>query len=171
MDQHKLYRTIKLLAEEKLRTEDQLLAHILENVIANEEIPIKGGRIWKLEPAKWLISPDPSKQERWNRLRGISGLRIADYPAITAPREKGNDRRNETNKYLRQKGIKHYSATGFGEKLEWKSLMMYQYLLAINAEYIEARHGLHAEHSCHSVDIVAHEQAIRQKGKTPGSRS
>ena len=36
MDQHKLYRTIRTLSDEKFRTEEQLLAHILESVIVNE---------------------------------------------------------------------------------------------------------------------------------------
>ena len=49
MDQHKLYRTIRVLSDEKVRTEEQLLGHILENIIVNEAIPIRGGRIWKLE--------------------------------------------------------------------------------------------------------------------------
>ena len=44
MDQHKLYRTIKLLSEAKFRTEEQLLGYVLENIIVNEDIAINGGQ-------------------------------------------------------------------------------------------------------------------------------
>lgn len=136
MDQHKLYRTIKVLAEEKLRTEDQLLAHILENVIANEEIPIRGGRIWKFEagPGTYRLIHQAGDVEP---IAKNFRIKISDYPAIRQLAKRGTVVENETNKYLRQKGIKHYSATGFGEKIEWRSHQMYQYLLAINADYLK----------------------------------
>ncbi len=136
MDQHKLYRTIKLLAEEKHRTEDQLLAHILENVIANEEIPIRGGRIWKLEPATQtyrLIHQAGDMEPITKNFR----IKISEYPAFKNLAKRGTIVDNETNKYLRQRGIKHYSATGFGEKVQTDSLSVYQYLLAINADYMK----------------------------------
>jgi len=136
MDQHKLYRTIKLLAEEKHRTEDQLLAHILENIIANEEIPIRGGRIWKLEPASLayrLIHQAGDMEPIAKNFR----IKISDYPAFKNLAKRGTIVDIETNKYLRQRGIKHYSATGFGEKVEADSTAFYQYLLAINADYLK----------------------------------
>ena len=43
----------------------------------------------------------------------------------------------ETNRYLRKKGIVHYSATGVGEKIAWKSYRLYQYVLAINANFLK----------------------------------
>ena len=49
MDQHKLYRTIQVLGEAEFRTEEQLIAHVLEQILKNEEIAIRGARIWRLE--------------------------------------------------------------------------------------------------------------------------
>ncbi|MGA9118771.1 MAG: PP2C family protein-serine/threonine phosphatase [Bacteroidota bacterium] len=136
MDQHKLFRTIKHLAEEKFRTEEQLLAHILEQVIANEDIPIKGGRVWKFDASNGtyrLIHQAGDVEPIAKNFR----IKIADYPAIRQLYKKGTIVETETNKYLRLRGIKHYSATGLGEKISWKSETLYQYLLAINAEYLK----------------------------------
>ena len=49
MDQHKLYNTIRLMIEETSGTEEDLLCHVLQSIIRHEAIPIKGGRIWKLD--------------------------------------------------------------------------------------------------------------------------
>jgi len=132
MDQHKLYRTIKHLGEEKFRTEEQMLVHVLENIIANEEIPVKGGRIWKFEPATGTYrlihqygEMDPIKKN--------FRIHVSSYPVFRALHRTGTTVGNETNRYLRRKGIKHYSATGVGEKVLWKGYTLYQYVIAVNA--------------------------------------
>jgi serine phosphatase RsbU (regulator of sigma subunit) len=135
MDQHRLYRTIKLLTEERSGTDEELLCHVLENVIRHEAIPIKGGRIWKLDPGsesyrltKQLGEVDP--------IRKNFRLRIADYPMFTQLPKKGTMVQTETNKYLRQHGIKLYSATGVGEKVNWKGQLLFPYVIALNADYL-----------------------------------
>jgi phosphoserine phosphatase RsbU/P len=136
MDQHKLYRTIKLLGEEKFRTEEQMLAHVLENIIANEEIPVKGGRIWKLEPATGTYR----LIHQYGEMESISKnfrIQVINYPVFRALHRTGTLLSNETNRYLRKKGIKHYSATGVGEKVQWKGYTLYQYVIAINAEFLK----------------------------------
>ena len=136
MDQHKLYRTIKLLGDEKFRTEEQFLGHVLENIIKNEEIPITGGRIWKLEPSSgtYRLIHQHGEMDHINKNFRI---RVLDYPLFLQLPRKGTILATETNKYLRQKGIKHYSATGVGEKVQWKRYTLYQYVIGINAEYMK----------------------------------
>lgn len=136
MDQHKLYRTIKLLGEANFRTDEQLLGHILENIILMEEIPIRGGRIWKLEPTGGTYRVirqygviDPIKKN--------FRLRIPDYPIFLQLPRKGTIVGTETNKYLRQKGIKLYSATGVGERVRWKGYNLFPYVIAINGDYLK----------------------------------
>jgi serine phosphatase RsbU (regulator of sigma subunit) len=136
MDQHKLYRTIKLLSEEHYRNDEELLSHVLGHIINSEEIPIKGGRIWKLEPT--------SGTYRLIRQYGEIGqiqknfrIRILDYPPFLQLPRKGTVVSTETNKYLRDKGIKLFSATGAGEKIRWKGYNLYQYVIAINGEYVK----------------------------------
>jgi len=136
MDQHKLYRTIKLLGSEKHGGEESTLGHVLENIIANEEIPIRGGRIWKLE----LSSGSYRLVRQYGDMEPIKRnfrIRVSDYPLFLQLARKGALIGRETNKYLRQKGILRYSAAGVGEKLPWKEHLLYQYVLAINAEYLK----------------------------------
>lgn len=136
MNQHKLYRTIELLGDQKFRTDDQLLVHILEEIIRNEEIPVKGGRIWKLEPTPGtykLIHQEGEMEHIDKNFR----LNILDYPMFLQLPKKGTIVGTETNKYLRQKGIRLYSATGVGEKIPWKSHNLFSYVIAINADFLK----------------------------------
>ena len=136
MDQHKLYRTIKVLAEEKFRTDEQLLGFVLDKIIENEEIPIRGGRLWKLEPSLGTYR----LVRTYGQMDGIEKnfrIRIQDYPLFLQLPKKGTIVGTETNKYLRRKGIKLYSATGVGEKVTWKNYNLFPYVIAINADYMK----------------------------------
>lgn len=135
MDQHKLYRTIKHLGEEKFRTEEQMLVHVLENIIGNEEIPVKGGRIWKFDPA----TGNYRLMHQYGEMDPIQKnfrIHVSSYPIFRALHRTGTTVGNETNRYLRRKGIKHYSATGVGEKVLWKGYTLYQYVIAVNGEFL-----------------------------------
>jgi len=115
MDQHKLYRTIKLLSEAKFRTEEQLLGYVLENIIVNEDIAINGGRIWKLDAANGTYR----LLRQYGEMEAIEKnfrIRVHDYPMFLQLDKRGTIVDTETNRYLRKKGIVHYSATGVGEK-------------------------------------------------------
>ncbi len=146
MDQHKLYRTIKLLGDEKHGSEESILGHVLQNVIANEEIPIKGGRIWKLE----LSSGTYRLVRQYGEMEPINRhfrIKVTDYPLFLQLAKRGALIGRETNKYLRQKGIREYSAAGVGERVPWKGATLYQYVLAINADYLK-------EDSLYALNII-----------------
>jgi sigma-B regulation protein RsbU (phosphoserine phosphatase) len=139
VDQHKLYRTIKTLTEEYSGSDEELLVSVLENIIRNENIPIKGGRIWKLDPPSGSYrlkhqvgDVDPIKKH--------FRLDIRDYPMFLQLPRKGTMLQAETNKYLRQHGINLYSATGVGEKVRWKGHFLFPYVIAINGDYL--RHDM-----------------------------
>jgi sigma-B regulation protein RsbU (phosphoserine phosphatase) len=136
MDQHKLYRTITALAEQKFKSEGQLLVYVLEKIIENEEIPINGGRIWKLEPQSgtYRVIKQVGEMEK---IKQNFRLRVLDYPMFLQLPRKGTIVSTETNKYLRQRGIKLYSATGVGEKVRWKEYQLFPYVIAINAVYLK----------------------------------
>ena len=105
-------------------------------MIVNEATRIRGGRIWKLEPASGsyrLLRQYGEIEEIQKNFR----IRVVDYPMFGQLDKKGTIVANETNRYLRQKGISHYSATGVGEKIPWKTYNLYQYVLAINADYLK----------------------------------
>ncbi len=136
MDQHKLYNTIRLLSEQKFSSDEQLLGHVLENIIRREEIPIKGGRIWKFDAANGTYR----LLRQYGDIETIDRnfrLRVADNPIFLQLPRKGTLVATETNRYLRKKGIRLYSATGVGEKLSWKGQPVFQYVFAINADYLK----------------------------------
>ena len=137
MDQHKLYRTLLSLAEQKFRSDDQLLNYILESIIRIEEIPIKGGRIWKLEAATgtYRIIKQHGEMEH---IKKNFRLRILDYPMfVQLARRGGSTLGTETNKYLRQRGVRTYAAAGVGELVRWKGHDLYPYVVAINGDYLK----------------------------------
>jgi sigma-B regulation protein RsbU (phosphoserine phosphatase) len=136
MNQHKLYNTIKSLGEQRFRTDEQLIGHVLEYIISEEELPIRGGRLWKLEPKSgtYRVLRQVGEMESIDR---NFRLRAHEYPPFLQLHKKGTVVATETNKYLRQKGIRLYSATGVGEKIAWKEHILYQYVLGINADHLE----------------------------------
>ena len=148
MDQHKLYRTILTLGDEKFRTEEALLGHVLEHIIRNDDIPIKGGRIWKLDATagSYRLLRQYGEMDPIDKNFRIN---VLDYPVFLHLHKKGTILATETNRYLQQKGIRLYSATGVGEKMKWKEYSLYQYVIAINAAYLK-------EDQTYALNIIGH---------------
>jgi sigma-B regulation protein RsbU (phosphoserine phosphatase) len=146
MDQHKLYNTIKTLSEQKFTSDEQLLSHVLENIINKEELPIKGGRIWKFDAANGTYR----LLRQYGEIETIDRnfrLRVSDNPIFLQLPRKGTLVATETNRYLWKKGIRLYSATGVGEKLSWKGQPVYQYVFGINADYLK-------DHMAYALNII-----------------
>jgi phosphoserine phosphatase RsbU/P len=135
MNQHKLYRTIQLLGEADFRTGEQLVAHVLEQIIQNEEIPIRGARIWRLE-----VSTGTYRLARqYGEMDSIDKnfrIRVGDYPLFQQLPRKGTMVAKETNPYLLRKGITTFLATGVGEMVQWKRQSLYPYVIAITSAYV-----------------------------------
>jgi len=164
MDQHRLYRTINLLAEAKFRTEEEMLAHILQSIIRGGDFPINGGRIWKLDPTNGtyrLVSQfgemDPIKKN--------FRIRVRDYPLFLQLPKRGTVVGNETNKYLRGKGIRHYSATGVGQKVQWRTQTLYQYVIGINADILKQDLVFALNIIGHAVTAALQNRRIESKAK------
>lgn len=136
MNQHRLYRTIESFSNKKFRTDEQLLRHVLESIIRNEEIPIRGGRIWKLEPLQGTYRLIYQSGEV-ESIRKNFRLRIQSYPMFLQLGRKRTIVATETDKYLRQRGIRLYSATGVGDPVQWKGYSLYPYVIGFNAEYMK----------------------------------
>jgi sigma-B regulation protein RsbU (phosphoserine phosphatase) len=136
MNQRRLYRTIESFASEHFKTDKEVLKHILNEIVKDENIKVKGGRIWQYE----------ASTESFRIIHQIGviekvepGYRIpvADYPMFQALAEQRTIIANETDKYLRKKGIIKYSATGVGDRIHWKGGTVYQYVLAFNSDFID----------------------------------
>ncbi|MGA9115757.1 MAG: PP2C family protein-serine/threonine phosphatase [Bacteroidota bacterium] len=135
MNQHRLYRTIEALSNRQFRTDDDLLRHVVGEIIRNEEIPVRGGRIWKLEgqTGRYRLLHQEGEIEP---IRKSFRLDVLSYPMFLQLPRKGTVVAAETDRYLRRRGIRLYSATGAGEKVRWKEHILFPYVIAINADYL-----------------------------------
>ncbi len=136
MDQRKLYKTVETIASQKFPSEEGMLIEVLNQIIANEEISVTGGRIWKLkvDEAGYALLFQTGSIEQINPDFRIL---INEYPLFDLVAKERTILGNETNEVLRQKGIFKYSASGVGEKIKIEDKPYYEYLLALNSESID----------------------------------
>ena len=143
MEQKKLYRTLENIIKEapKIESEEELLAYVLEQIINNEEISIIGGRLWKLNEkhdAFKLIG----QKGNVKMIKKDYEVKIDKYPMFKKVGLNRSVIAEETDEYLIEKGIYHYSATGVGERFKLKGdkddvFYLYQYLIALNAKSLD----------------------------------
>ena len=136
MQLRKLYRTIEALASQKSETEEILLEHVLHEIVNNEEIELRGGRIWKFDPktASYQLIFQVGEIEK---IKEHYSIRLKDYPILLDLPRLRTMMGSEEDKYLRQRGIFQYSATGIGEKVRWRGKVLYRYVMAFNADHID----------------------------------
>jgi sigma-B regulation protein RsbU (phosphoserine phosphatase) len=133
MQLRKLYRTIESFGSKKFESDEELLEHALVEIVQNEEIKLKGGRLWKFDPKiasyKLLRQIGDIEQIRTNYV-----IKLKDYPLFLELASVRTVLANENDQYLRKRGIFKYSATGVGEKIQWRGHTLYRYVLAFNAD-------------------------------------
>lgn len=136
MDQRRLYRTIESFASQQFKTEKDLLKHVMNEIVKNENIRFKGGRLWQYEPAteSYRLIHQIGQIERLEQ-----GYRIAvsRYPMFQQLLEYRTVITTETDKYLRKKGIIKYSATGIGDRVKYRNGYVFPYVMAFNSDYLD----------------------------------
>jgi sigma-B regulation protein RsbU (phosphoserine phosphatase) len=136
MEQRKLYKTVETIASQKFPSDEGMLIEVLNQIIANEQIDVSGGRIWKLkvdEEGYVLLYQTGSIETISPDFR----IHIQDYPIFDFIAKERTILGHETNIVLRQKGIFKYSASGVGEKVKLNGKPYYEYLLALNSDSID----------------------------------
>jgi serine phosphatase RsbU (regulator of sigma subunit) len=136
MNQRRLYRTIESFASSHFKNDKEILKHVLNEIVKNEDISIKGGRIWQYEIASesYKLAHQIGAIEK---LEPGYKLPVALYPMFFTLVDQRSVVANETDPYLRKKGIVKYSATGVGEKIRCGEGLVYQYILAFNADQMD----------------------------------
>ncbi|MDP2884996.1 MAG: PP2C family protein-serine/threonine phosphatase [Ignavibacteria bacterium] len=136
MNQRRLYRTIESFAHHDFKTDKELLKHVLNEIVKDEVINIKGGRIWQYEPAtdSYRLIHQIGVIER---LEPGYKIGLSSYPIFYQLADHRSVIANETDRYLRKKGIVKYSATAVGEKIDAKKGKVPQYILAFNSDKLE----------------------------------
>jgi sigma-B regulation protein RsbU (phosphoserine phosphatase) len=136
MNQRRLYRTIESFASEHFRTDKDLLKHVVNEIVKDENIDIKGGRIWEYEPGTESYRL-VHQIGAIDRLEPDYRIALASYPVFFRLAEHRSVIARETDKYLRKKGIVKYSATGVGEKFKTRKGVVPQYVLAFNSDTLD----------------------------------
>lgn len=136
MNQRRLYRTIESFASDHFKSDKDILKHVLNEIVKDENIDIKGGRIWQYEPG--------SQSYRLIHQIGVIEklepgykIAVASYPIFLRLGDQRSLIANETDSYLRKKGIIKYSVTGVGDKVAHANGSVYQYLLAFNSDALD----------------------------------
>jgi phosphoserine phosphatase RsbU/P len=136
MQLRKLYRTIETIGSQKFVKEEELFHKVLQEIVNNEEIDIKGGRCWKFDSKsgsyELLIQVGEMEQ-----IKQHYRIKMKDYPVFFDLPKLRTVIASEQNKYLRERGILNYSATGIGDKIQWRGKTLYRYVLAFNAEHLD----------------------------------
>ncbi len=133
MQLRKLYRTIESFGSRKFESDEEFLKHILAEIVHNEEIKIKGGRIWKFDArsAGYELLHQIGDIET---IQAHYKIKLKDYPLFLELPKQRTVLGSENDTYLRKRGILHYSATGIGEKITWRGHTLFRYVMAFNAD-------------------------------------
>ncbi len=136
VNHRRLYRTIESFASEHFKTEKELLKHVLNEIVKDENIDVKGGRIWQYDSASqsYRLIHQIGLIERLEQGYQIP---VATYPIFVRLGDQRSLIANETDRYLRKKGIIRYSATGVGDRVPYGDTQIYQYVLAINSDRLD----------------------------------
>lgn len=140
MKQKELYRTIESVASKKVESDNELLSDVLNEVIADEEIVIDGGRIWTLDAVnkQYNLIYQTGNVEK---IEDGFSLALDDNQYFSEVVKERTILADETNETLKKIGILKYSATGVGEKIKVNGNVYYKYLLAVNSPDIDKQLG------------------------------
>ncbi|MBU0558872.1 MAG: serine/threonine-protein phosphatase [Bacteroidetes bacterium] len=135
MIQKKLYRTLETVASKSFASEKELLVEILQQIVANEQVNVTGGRLWKLDlnvkGYKLIFQTGNVPKIKWDFV-----LKLKDYPIFNEITRQRTILANETNEELRKKGIFKYSASGVATKIKYNDQSYYEYLIAFNSDSV-----------------------------------
>jgi sigma-B regulation protein RsbU (phosphoserine phosphatase) len=133
MNQRSLYKTIESFDSKKFSSTEEMLSHILHQIVSNDRIEIKGGRVWKLDTVKYSYEV-VAQQGEVEKIKPNFTLKVDDYKMFKQIALHRTIVAKETNEYLRSKGIVKYSATGVGELVNVKGVQLYPYILSFNTD-------------------------------------
>jgi len=131
MNQRQLHKTIESFDSKTFSTTEELLTHVLHQIVQHDTISIQGGRVWKLEAASnayRLIAQVGSVE----KIDTDYAVKVGEYRMFKMLAKHRTIVANETNTYLRSKGIIKYSATGVGSLTKVDGAELYQYVLSFN---------------------------------------
>lgn len=133
MNQRSLHKTIESFVNKQFGSNEELLTHVLHQIVENDRIEIKGGRLWKLDAQKYsyeLIGQFGTIE----KIKPHFTVKVDEYRMFKQLASHRTIVANETNAYLQSKGIRKYSATGVGDIVTVKNSELYEFVLSFNTD-------------------------------------
>lgn len=136
MQLRKLYRTIESIANKQFDNDEDVLKHVLQEIVQSEQIHLKGGRIWKFDSrtGTYILFHQVGDIEP---IKENYRVKVKDYPIFFQLPNIRTVLASEQDEYLRERGILKYSATGIGDKIQWRGHTLYRYVFAFNASHLD----------------------------------
>jgi sigma-B regulation protein RsbU (phosphoserine phosphatase) len=131
MNQRRLYKTIENMASQHFSTVEELLKHVVDEIIASKEFAFTGGRTWKFVPEK--MSYEIIYQT--GNIEPIADnymIKVNNYPIFSELAKHKTLSAEESNKYLRKKGISNYSVIAIGNESKIDNFVLYEYLITFD---------------------------------------
>lgn len=147
MEQKKLLKTIETISAGDYAGEDEILSHVLNELVENEQINIDGGRVWKLNKRKRAYEI-LFQQGKLQSVDKNFKLVLKTYDVLDKISNERTVLADETNEELKKKGILKFSASGVGKKIIVGGKKYYEYLLALSSDTID-------EYLRYTINIVA----------------
>ena len=135
MDQKRLLKTIETVASKNFDTDQELLEDVVKQIVASEEINLRGGRVWKLDSKRKAYRILFQTGMLHNIPKDFS-LKVKDYPLFEKVAQQRTILADESDQILISKGIFKFSASGVGKKIKIDDKKYYEYLLAVNTDMI-----------------------------------
>ena len=136
MQLRKIFRTIEEITNGEFESTEDMLKHVIQELVKSEQILIKGGRSWKFDPKSGSYELLNQVGEI-DRIKSHYRVKLKDYPIFYELPKRRTMLGSEQDEYLRRRGIMKYSATGIGDKIRWRGRELYKYVLAFNADHLD----------------------------------
>ncbi|ROL58228.1 serine/threonine-protein phosphatase [Bacteroidetes/Chlorobi group bacterium Naka2016] len=134
--QRETYKLVEKLISTEFKDPLELLKRLVKEIVDHTGFDITGGRVWEFIPevmAYELRMQYGSVEKIPENYR----IFIADQPFLLDLVKERTITTIETDKLLKEKGIKLYSVTGVGQIIKTKNGKFYKYLLGFNAPEIK----------------------------------
>ncbi|KAB2924437.1 MAG: serine/threonine-protein phosphatase [Bacteroidetes bacterium] len=147
MNQRLLHKTIESFADTPFATTEELLTHVLRQIVSNDRIEITGGRVWRLDVQRYAYEM-VAQAGAIEQVKPKFSIKVDEYRMFKQLPQHRTIVAKETDAYLKSKGIRKYSATGVGDIVRVKGNDLFPYILSFNTD-------LDHEHVAPTLNIIS----------------
>jgi sigma-B regulation protein RsbU (phosphoserine phosphatase) len=134
--QRETYKLVEKLISTQYTDPLEMLKRLVKDIVDHKGFEITGGRVWELIPDE-LAYELRMQYGNVEKIPDNYRIYIQDQPFLAELVKERTLTKVETDKVLKEKGIKLYSVTGVGPIVRTRAGKFYKYLLGFNAPEIK----------------------------------